>query len=119
LGVQWSLILGLIFALIVAIFAVANVGPVEVNYIVGVQEIPLILVIISSALLGGLVVGMFGIFRQYKLQWKVSKMEKELAQLKPDQAKEAEQALPAPVTAQETAVTAPQLVTEEAPKKEE
>jgi putative membrane protein len=85
LRTQWSLILGLLFALIVAIFAVANVASVSVNYLIGVAEIPLILIIISSALLGGLVVGMFGIFRQYKLQWKVSKMEKELSQLREEE----------------------------------
>ncbi|MCH1625717.1 LapA family protein [Ferdinandcohnia quinoae] len=75
---QWSLILGLIFALIVAIFAVFNVESVSVNYLFGTSNIPLILVIFGSALLGGLVVGMFGILRQYTLQRKVRKLEKEL-----------------------------------------
>jgi lipopolysaccharide assembly protein A len=79
---QWSLLLGLLFSLIVAIFAVVNVAPVTVNYLYGYTEMPLILIIIGSALLGGLVVGMFGILRQYRLQWKVRKLEKELEELK-------------------------------------
>lgn len=76
--IQWTLILALIFSLIVAIFAVINVNPVTVKFLFGRSEIPLILVIIGSALLGGLVVGLFGILRQYKLQWKVKKLEKDL-----------------------------------------
>lgn len=79
---QWTLILALIFSLIVAVFAVLNVEPVIVNYLFGTSEIPLILIIIGSALLGGLVVGMFGILRQYKLQWKVRKLENELEEIK-------------------------------------
>jgi lipopolysaccharide assembly protein A len=80
--VQWSLILGLILSLIVAIFAVLNVEAVRVNYLFGYTEMPLILIIIGSSLLGGIVVGIFGILRQYKLQWKVKKLEKELEEIK-------------------------------------
>lgn len=54
---QWNLILALLFALIVAIFAVVNVKPVLVDYVFGTAELPLILIILSSALLGGLIVG--------------------------------------------------------------
>ncbi|WP_449540209.1 LapA family protein [Ferdinandcohnia sp. Marseille-Q9671] len=79
---QWNLILGLIFALIVAIFAVVNVDPVRVNYLFGYADSPLILIILGSALLGGLIVGMFGILRQYKQQRHIKKLEKEVEQLK-------------------------------------
>ncbi|MEK5442922.1 LapA family protein [Fredinandcohnia sp. FSL W7-1320] len=79
---QWNLILGLLFALIVAIFAVVNVDSVRVNYVFGYSEIPLILIILGSALLGGLIVGMFGILRQYRQQRQIKKLEKEIEQLK-------------------------------------
>ncbi len=79
---QWNLILGLLFALIVAIFAVVNVDSVRVNFVFGYTEIPLILIILGSALLGGLIVGMFGILRQYKQQRQIKKLEKELEQLR-------------------------------------
>ncbi len=79
---QWNFILGLIFALIVAIFAVVNVDSVRVNFVFGHTEIPLILIILGSALLGGLIVGMFGIFRQYKQQRQIKKLEKEIEQLR-------------------------------------
>lgn len=78
---QWNLILGLLFALIVAIFAVVNVDSVRVNYVFGYTEIPLILIILGSALLGGLIVGMFGILRQYRQQRQIKKLEKEIEQL--------------------------------------
>ena len=63
--IQWNLILGLIFALIVAIFAVINVDPVRVNYLFGEAQWPLILVIIGSVLMGGLIVGSVGLFRLF------------------------------------------------------
>ncbi|MBD0381150.1 LapA family protein [Paenibacillus sedimenti] len=75
---QWILICALIFALITAIFAVINVEPVQVNFMFAQTNTPLILVILTSTLLGGLIVGMFGMIRQYKLQRKVRQLEKQL-----------------------------------------
>ncbi len=79
---QWNFLVGLLFALIIAIFAVVNVDSVRVNFVFGYTEIPLILIILGSALLGGLIVGMFGIFRQYKQQRQIKKLEKEIELLK-------------------------------------
>jgi lipopolysaccharide assembly protein A len=99
--IQWNLILGLIFALIVAIFAVINVDPVRVNYLFGEAEWPLILVIIGSVLMGGLIVGSVGLFRLFVVQRKLKAAQKENEGLR----KEAEEreTLPAsePVTAPE------------------
>lgn len=66
--VQTSLILGILFALVVAAFAVANVDPVTVNYFFGKSEWPLIIVIISSVFMGGIIIGSVGFFRIYTLQ---------------------------------------------------
>ncbi|MGG1518391.1 lipopolysaccharide assembly protein LapA domain-containing protein [Paenibacillus oryzisoli] len=76
--IQGMLIAGLIFALITAVFAVINVEPVKVNFLFAETSTPLILVILTSTLLGGLMVGMFGIVRGYKLQRKVKLLEKQL-----------------------------------------
>jgi putative membrane protein len=76
--VQWIIIIALVFALITAILATANVGPVPLNYIFGVTDIPLILVIFGSVLTGGLIVGWFGIVRQYQLQRTIKRLEREL-----------------------------------------
>jgi putative membrane protein len=78
LRIQWTLIFALFFALITAVFAVANVNSVPVNFLISKTDIPLILVILGSTLLGGLIVGLFGIIRQYRLQKKISSLEKEL-----------------------------------------
>lgn len=75
---QWILISALVFALITAIFAVINVEPVQVNFMFAQTSTPLILVILTSTLLGGLIVGLFGMVRQYKLQRKVRQLEKQL-----------------------------------------
>ncbi|MFE8703491.1 lipopolysaccharide assembly LapA domain-containing protein [Cytobacillus sp. FJAT-54145] len=79
---QWTLIFGIIFALLVAIFAVINVDPVTVNYMFGQGEWPLILVILSSVLMGGLIVGLVGLFRVFMLQRKVKSLQKENEKLK-------------------------------------
>ena len=65
---QSYIILAFIFALIVAVFAVINVESVEVNYLFGTGNAPLILVILVSVLMGGLITAAFGIVRLIRLQ---------------------------------------------------
>lgn len=73
---QWTLLLGLAFALIVAVFAVINVDSVTVNYLFGESEWPLILVILGSVLMGGIIVGSVGLFRMFVLQREVKSLRK-------------------------------------------
>jgi lipopolysaccharide assembly protein A len=79
---QWTLLLGISFALIVAVFAVINVDSVTVNYLFGQAEWPLILVILGSVLMGGMIIGSVGLFRLYVVQRKVKALEKENILLK-------------------------------------
>lgn len=79
---QWSLILALIFALLTAVFAVINVDPVQVNFGFDQINIPLILIILGCALIGGIIVGSYGIFRQYKLQKQIKVLNAELTKLR-------------------------------------
>lgn len=79
---QWALLFGFLFALIVAVFAVINVDNVTVNYLFGESQWPLILVIISSVMMGGLIVGSVGIVRMYALQRQVKLLKKENDKLK-------------------------------------
>ncbi|UOR12208.1 LapA family protein [Halobacillus amylolyticus] len=65
---QTYIILALIFALLIAVFAVINVDPVEVNYLFGTGEAPLILVIIGSVLMGVLITASAGAVRFFRLQ---------------------------------------------------
>lgn len=85
---QWILMFTLIFALITAIFAVINVEPVRVNFLFTQTNIPLILVIIGSTLLGGLIALFIGMMRQFKLQRKIKQLEKRLAESGNGQASE-------------------------------
>ncbi|TQR19222.1 LapA family protein [Psychrobacillus vulpis] len=75
---QWSLLFGLLFAVIIALFAVYNVDAVPVNYVFGTAGWPLILVILGSALLGALLSGTVAIYRSFILSRKVKHLEKEL-----------------------------------------
>ncbi|SDC21092.1 Uncharacterized integral membrane protein [Paenibacillus sp. UNCCL117] len=78
---QWMLILTLIFALITAIFAVINVEPVRVNFMFTQADIPLILVVLGSTLLGGLIAALLGLIRQFKLKRSIRQLEKRIAEL--------------------------------------
>ncbi|KPL60774.1 lipopolysaccharide assembly protein LapA domain-containing protein [Rossellomorea sp. SC111] len=74
---QWTLLLGIFFALVVSIFAVINVDPVTVNYLFGESDWPLILVILGSVLMGGIIIGSVGLFRLFVVQRRVKSLEKE------------------------------------------
>lgn len=79
LKMQWLILLALIFAVIIAVFAVVNVDAVPVDYIFGETEFPLILVILASALLGFLLSGVVALARGYSLQRQVKALQKEMA----------------------------------------
>ncbi|AOZ89876.1 hypothetical protein BK049_14965 [Bacillus xiamenensis] len=76
---QWTIILAFIFVLIVSVFAVINVRPVQVDYLFGTAEWPLILVIIGSVLMGGLIVAFAGIFQIVKLKRELKALKAERA----------------------------------------
>ncbi|MDQ0254257.1 putative integral membrane protein [Evansella vedderi] len=75
---QWNLIIGIIIAIIIAVFAVINVEPVEVNYIFGQNEWPLVLIILGSVLMGGVIVGSVGMYKIYQLQQELKQVRKKL-----------------------------------------
>lgn len=74
---QTYILLALFFAVVVAIFAVINVEPVEVNYLFGQGNAPLILVILVSVLMGGIITAAVGIVRLIKLQREIRHLKKE------------------------------------------
>lgn len=78
---QGVLISALVFALIIAIFAVINVKPVEVNFLFTKTTLPLILIILASTLLGGLTVWLLGMIRQIRLQRTVKSLEKQVSEM--------------------------------------
>lgn len=73
---QWVYFVGIIFALMIAVFAVINVEPVKVNYVFGYAEWPLILIIIGSVFIGSLVTALLGTVKITTLQRKIRALEK-------------------------------------------
>lgn len=78
---QFSLILATLFALMVAVFAVLNVEPVEVNYFFGTSKWPLILVILGSVASGMIIMGAVGAARIISLKREVKHVRREKEEL--------------------------------------
>ena len=76
--IQWTLVVGLIFAIIIAIFATVNVDSVPVNYIFGEANWPLILVILGSVLIGFIISFCFSAFRMLGSKRQTKLVKKEL-----------------------------------------
>ncbi|MDC3412432.1 LapA family protein [Terrihalobacillus insolitus] len=79
---QTNIILALVFAVFVAIFAVINVDPVQVNYLFGNGEAPLVLVILISVLMGGVITAAVGAVKLIRLQRKIKTLTQENKRLK-------------------------------------
>ncbi|AXF57755.1 LapA family protein [Salicibibacter kimchii] len=77
---QWTLIMGLVAALLISIFAVINVESVAVNFLFVTTQIPLILIILGSVLMGGLAVGGVGMLKVYRLQQEVRRLKRDNAE---------------------------------------
>ncbi|NHN31292.1 LapA family protein [Paenibacillus agricola] len=75
---QWIFISTLFFGLLTAIFAAINVEPVQVHLLFVDMQLPLIVIILSSTLLGGLIIGSIGMSKQYKLKKTIKQLEKQL-----------------------------------------
>ncbi|KYG91677.1 lipopolysaccharide assembly protein LapA domain-containing protein [Metasolibacillus sp. FSL H7-0170] len=77
---QWTLLIGLVFAIIIAIFAVVNVDQVPVNYIFGEAHWPLILVILGSAFIGAVSSISFIAFNLFRMNRQIKHLAKDLQQ---------------------------------------
>ncbi|WP_440895962.1 LapA family protein [Amphibacillus sp. Q70] len=88
---QVYIISALVFALIIAIFAVINVEAVEVNYLFTKTESPLILVILTSTLFGGLITGGFSIYHLISVRKKMRLLAAENETLRMNQALDQDQ----------------------------
>ncbi len=72
---QFYLVSALIFALIVAIFSINNPNTVSVNFLAWSFQAPLVLIIISSAVFGAVVIFLLGIIKQIGLIRKLKTLE--------------------------------------------
>ncbi|AFM42296.1 Protein of unknown function (DUF1049) [Desulfosporosinus acidiphilus SJ4] len=73
------LILTLVFALLVAIFAVQNADSVIIQFFWVTEKVPLVLVILASALAGALIVFLLAIWREFRYKRKKAVNSKPLA----------------------------------------
>lgn len=67
---MFLLILTLLFALLVAIFAIQNAAPVVINLFWVTTQVPLVLVILGSVLAGALIVVLIAMWRKIRPQKK-------------------------------------------------
>ncbi|MGN8645621.1 LapA family protein [Gracilibacillus sp. HCP3S3_G5_1] len=79
---QTYIIFAVVFAVIIAVFAVINVDAVEVNYLFGTGHAPLILVILFSVLMGAIITAAVGVLRLIRLQKELKAARKEINALK-------------------------------------
>lgn len=75
-------ILAIIFVIIIAVFAVINVEPVQVNYLFGTGQAPLILVILFSVLMGGIITSAVSLIKIIYTQREKKSLQHENNQLK-------------------------------------
>lgn len=73
---QWLVLLAFLFAVLITIFAVINVDAVQVNYVFGQAEWPLILVILVSAVLGFLFSATVALVKIFSLQKSIRALQK-------------------------------------------
>lgn len=83
---QLYVVLALIFAILITLFAIFNAAVIPVNFLVADVEMPLALVIIGSALIGAVAMLIFDAFRRLKsvkhskeLKKNVDELNKQLA----------------------------------------
>lgn len=74
---QVRAIILLVFSLIIAVFAVMNTQPVNINFIFGNAEVQLILIILISLLLGAIFMFILASMKQIKLTRQIKQLEKE------------------------------------------
>ncbi|WP_175072911.1 lipopolysaccharide assembly LapA domain-containing protein [Terribacillus sp. AE2B 122] len=102
---QWYIILAVIFAVLIAIFAVINVDSVQVDYLFGTGSAPLILIILFSVLMGVLITASVGGLRMFKLNREVRALRKdsdkkaaEITELQEKRAEQGQEELERPTT---------------------
>ena len=78
MNIQWTIIAGLIFTVIIALFSYLNLVKVPVNYYFGEANWPLIFVILGSTLIGVFISSCFSSIRMFQMQRKVNLLQKDL-----------------------------------------
>ncbi|MDD4751839.1 MAG: LapA family protein [Desulfitobacteriaceae bacterium] len=76
-AMQFYLVLALLFAISVAMFAVQNATPVDISFFVfEFQKISLVIVIFTSALIGAVIIFLLNLVKQISLRRRINALEK-------------------------------------------
>lgn len=75
---QWAIILSILFAILIAFFAVLNVESVRVNYLFGTAQLPLILIILFTAFLGAAISGFMAMLKSIRTNRQINELKKEI-----------------------------------------
>ncbi|MCK8825225.1 LapA family protein [Fuchsiella alkaliacetigena] len=78
---QFILVVALVFALLVALFAIQNATMVEVVLFTWEFETSLVVIILGAAILGALSVGLFSVVKQIKWRMRLRKKEQQISSL--------------------------------------
>ena len=79
---QGFLIIGIVFALIIAIFSIQNAVPVSLSFFSWQFNTSLVVVILGAVALGALVMGIFGSIKQFRLKRKMNRLKNSNEELK-------------------------------------
>ncbi len=81
-NLEFKFVISLIFAVLVAIFAIQNAPAVQVSFFIWQISISQAIVILISAVIGALIVFLLGLIKQVKQNLKVKQLNKEIEALK-------------------------------------
>lgn len=81
-NMELKFIVSLIFAILVAIFAIQNAGSVDVKFFFSEFRISQAVVILASTIIGAIIVVLLGLIKQIKQNLKIKHLTKEIDSLK-------------------------------------
>lgn len=84
---DWKFVLALVFAVIIALFAIQNAEAVDINFLLMDLSMSQALVILISAMFGALIVAMLGIIRWVRLASKIKDSSKSIVTLEEENKK--------------------------------
>ena len=83
-NMEFKFIVSLLFAVLVAIFAIQNAGSIEVRFFFAQFTISQAVVILGSAIIGAIIVLLLGLIKQIRQNLKIKQLSKEVENLKND-----------------------------------
>lgn len=78
INMEFKFIISLLFAVLVAIFAIQNAGSVEINFLFTTFTISQAVVILCSAIIGAIILLLLSLIKQIKQNMKIKQLNKEI-----------------------------------------